>query len=217
MQSLKPNLLYLITVRNYSYTQTYLILMLDPMKFRNKFLKALTIHEKNINYELWYIKNDKRTIVYNHISSPEIYGKMHRDDGPAFINSYGLKIWFNNGKFHRDGGPSVIKSDDDQAWCQNGKLHRNDGPAFIKYDGAQAWYQYGKLHRTDGPAHIDSDGSHAWCQNGDLHRYGGPALIDSDGSQYWYQNGIETYSDNTKKIIFISVFTAFTIYLLIIA
>ncbi len=36
---------------------------------------------------------------------------LHREDGPAIINSDGNKTWYQNGKFHREDGPTVINSD----------------------------------------------------------------------------------------------------------
>ena len=60
-------------------------------------------------------------------------GELHREDGPAYINSYG-----------------------DQKWYQNGKLHRKEGPAMNKWNNScksgELWYQDGHLHRIEGPA-----------------------------------------------------------------
>ena len=35
-------------------------------------------------------------------------GQLHRDDGPAIIDSDGVEYWFQNDKQHRVGGPAVV-------------------------------------------------------------------------------------------------------------
>ncbi len=63
------------------------------------------------------------------------------------------------GKLHRDNGPAIIYPDGEQKWYQNGNLHRDDGPAIIHSDGTQKWYHYDKQHKDDGHAVIHSDGT----------------------------------------------------------
>lgn len=70
--------------------------------------------------------------------------KLHRDDGPAYRNSIGTKIWYNNGKIHREDGPAVIDSNGTKMWYKNGYLHNENGPAVIKSDGTQEFWINGK-------------------------------------------------------------------------
>jgi hypothetical protein len=82
-------------------------------------------------------------------------GKLHRDDGPAWITRDGLVIWFCNGLQHRTGGPAVMRPDGALEWYLHGQRHRADGPAIIKSgrrEQEQAWWLNGQRHRLDGPA-----------------------------------------------------------------
>ncbi len=78
----------------------------------------------------------------------KLFGKRHRDDGPAAIYAYGAQCWYQNGKLHRDDLPAIIYPNGTRYWYQNGKLHRNHGPAIIHSNGEHYWYQNGKLHNT---------------------------------------------------------------------
>ena len=66
-------------------------------------------------------------------------GKLHREDGPAYIDKDGSTKWFKNGIAHRVGGPAVEASDGYKAWCQDGKYHNQYGPAIIYGDGDVTW------------------------------------------------------------------------------
>jgi hypothetical protein len=75
-------------------------------------------------------------------------GKLHREDGPAYIC------------YHPNNIPMV-----EQFWFDD-CLHREDGPASIEYSTSGAiiyhrYYIYGKKHRKDGPAvtWYNNDGS----------------------------------------------------------
>lgn len=39
-----------------------------------------------------------------------IDGKLHREDGPAIVDSNGNEKWYKNGELHRIDGPAVILS-----------------------------------------------------------------------------------------------------------
>ena len=70
-------------------------------------------------------------------------GKLHREDGPAYISYY----------IH----DQTLYS---ERWCINGLPHREDGPAeiFYSFSGGvtnEHWYLNDKRHRIDGPAWID--------------------------------------------------------------
>jgi hypothetical protein len=90
---------------------------------------------------------------------------------PARIDSDGTQKWFKNGELHRDNGPAIIDSNvfnevGTQYWFQNGFLHRDNGPAIIYSDGSQSWYKNGFLHKDNGPAIIYTDGKKEYYKNG---------------------------------------------------
>lgn len=78
----------------------------------------------------------------------------------------GDKYYLFNGRLHRDDGPAYIGENGDCEWYQHGKRHREDGPAYISAFGMKAWYKNGLLHREDGPAVIHNDGTEQWWING---------------------------------------------------
>ena len=82
-----------------------------------------------------------------------------------FAWSDGEVRWRKNNKLHRDDGPAAIDSSKTE-WYQNGKLHRDDGPAYVHANGTKEWYQHGKLHRDDGPAVTYRSGRQVWYQHG---------------------------------------------------
>ena len=98
-----------------------------------------------------------------------IKGKLHREDGPAWIyyrpdGTVYSEQWYLNGNLHREDGPAGINYRQDgtissETWYLNGKLHREDEPAMIVYrhDGTierRVWFLNDEMHREDGPAHI---------------------------------------------------------------
>jgi len=123
MQSLshKPNLLFLLFVRNQN--RALLLSKLRRPIYRIKLIKALTTIVKENGSQSWWLK-----------------GKLHREDGPAYIMSDGTQSWWINGNLHREDGPAHIEADGFQQWCINGKLHREDGPARVWPDGTQFWW-----------------------------------------------------------------------------
>ena len=70
-------------------------------------------------------------------------GQLHRDDGPAIIDSDGVEYWFQNDKQHRVGGPAIVHPCGTEFWLQHALLHREDGPAVIWFSGSKEWYLYG--------------------------------------------------------------------------
>ena len=100
----------------------------------------------------------------------------------------GTVRWLNAfGKLHRTDGPAVIQSDGSQEWWQHGARHRVDGPAVTLADGRQYWLQFGQHHRVDGPAVIHPEGHEVWRQRGSIHRTDGPAITWSDGQIEWWE------------------------------
>lgn len=92
------------------------------------------------------------------------------------IDSYGNKHWISCGKLHRTNGPAYINVAGDESWYLNGLRHRDNGPALNCTNGNKAWYKHDKLHRTDGPAIDYANGDKEWWVEGKCHRTDGPAI-----------------------------------------
>ena len=77
-----------------------------------------------------------------------VNGKLHREDGPAYISVYDTQVWYLNGKFHREDGPAVIREDGTQVWWVNGvditdKVNKWFGDYNLTYDtlsDEEKWY-----------------------------------------------------------------------------
>ncbi len=78
--------------------------------------------------------------VHNHITEWYLYGKLHREDGPAKTFPDGSTEWYFYDKLHRENGPAKTFPDGSTEWYLNGKLHRTDGPAKTFPDGSTEWY-----------------------------------------------------------------------------
>lgn len=125
------------------------------------------------------------------------FGQLHRDEGPAVIETHGKKIYYQHGSIHREDGPAVIDYDGSLLYYRYGELHRDEGPAqIVKVNEvvvSQSYYRYGQLHREDGPALMWDTGSYQFYNNGQLHNDNGPACHyvhdDKDTSdEYWLNN-----------------------------
>lgn len=108
-------------------------------------------------------------------------GRLHREDGPAYISATGAEAWLQHGQYHREDGPALIRDDGHQEWWKHGKRHRDDGPAVTREDGQQQWWKDGELRRVGAPAII--------CPDSDAARYR-VALRQQDGlpgtSRSWW-------------------------------
>jgi len=106
----------------------------------------------------------------NKITFKDWLGRLHRDgDLPAVINfESGITAWYRHGHPHRDNGPAFIDRYGNKAWYQKGQLHRDgDLPATDYANGEQAWYQRDDLHRDgDKPALIHADGTEEYYVKG---------------------------------------------------
>ena len=71
-------------------------------------------------------------------------GKLHREDGPAYVGASGTKQWYLNGELHREDGPAVEDASGTKEWWVNGKRHREDGPAIERANGSKAWWINGE-------------------------------------------------------------------------
>lgn len=49
--------------------------------------------------------------------------KVHRLEGPAFVNSNDCRLWYNNGGYHRLNGPAVELANGSKYWHINGKKY----------------------------------------------------------------------------------------------
>ena len=81
-----------------------------------------------------------------------------------FVDHNNIEIWFKDGKVHREDGPAYISNIVRRAerWYKNGLLHREGGPAMTFSNGSKEWFRYGVRTREDGPAAINADGSFSW-------------------------------------------------------
>ncbi len=205
MQALgvKPNLVFLIGVRNNDLYIKLLITRLRLPIYRKKILKARTrISVCHYDQYTDHLCDGKTTIVY------------------SIKNDRGLE----HQKFHREDGPATIyNNEDDQAgpkrwtWIENGELHRNNAPAIIEFR-----YFYGYVDKfadiryniySEDSVVSDSDFigtgltlssardfidasvtiplylNYEWYQNGEYHRDNGPAIYNRY-LMCWYQNGL---------------------------
>jgi hypothetical protein len=129
--------------------------------------------------------------------------EFHRLNGPAHIDPYGTKTYYENGKIHRKKGPAITyEYSNKKEWYVNGERHREDGPAITSHNGKhKEWYINGKRHREDGPAYIYGD-LKEWYINGKRHREDGPAVIDeSRGTEEWYVNGERHREDGPARYV----------------
>jgi hypothetical protein len=69
---------------------------------------------------------------------------LHREDGPAYEDVDGTKIWYCHGQSHREDGPAVEDVDGTKKWYWHGKFHREDGPAVECANGDKFWFYHGQ-------------------------------------------------------------------------
>ena len=54
-----------------------------------------------------------------------VFGDLHRDDGPAWITAGGVEYWYKFGKKHRDDGPAVVYANGDTEYWYEGQYYKN--------------------------------------------------------------------------------------------
>lgn len=86
-----------------------------------------TCHTDNGGDQYWYADAGEELV-------------LHREDGPAVVESDGYEEWRMNGVLHRIGGPAMTGVNGEQRWIQHGVYHREDGPAIIKATGEKQWF-----------------------------------------------------------------------------
>jgi hypothetical protein len=62
------------------------------------------------------------------------------------VDEDGNKEWHIDGKLHREDGPAFVRADGTKYWYVNGKIHREDGPAIEFTNGAKLWYLDGRYY-----------------------------------------------------------------------
>ena len=86
-----------------------------------------------------YIKIDEYGSRYYY--SDAAMKTLHRTDGPAIERANPEdKLWYVNGKIHRDEGPAFVGADGTKEWWLNGQRHRTDGPAIEWANRDKLWY-----------------------------------------------------------------------------
>ena len=66
---------------------------------------------------------------------------MKKQTSEIKIDDEGNESWFNKmGQLHREDGSAYIDSDGNKVWFFNGKIHREDGPAFEGFEGLKEWW-----------------------------------------------------------------------------
>ncbi len=54
-------------------------------------------------------------------------GELHREDGPAYEDKHGYKVWLIKGKYHREDGPAFEYTDGDvEYWLNDIEYSKED-------------------------------------------------------------------------------------------
>lgn len=93
-----------------------------------------------------YIMKDGDTTMY--FKNPN-FSILHREDGPAAINSSGMS-WWKNGKLHREDGPAIVWFNGSNQWHLNGvQLSEEEIEELKKKNAAKTEIQSHKNNRID--------------------------------------------------------------------
>lgn len=121
------------------------------------------------------------------------FGSSDSSSEKLVTDQNGAKVFVKGKKIHREGGPAVLETDGTLKWMVNGKYHREDGPAIISPDGTAHWMINGKHHRENGPAYVGFISGRnwelKWIKNGVLNRYPEPAVVSYADTPVFYYNG----------------------------
>jgi len=87
-------------------------------------------------------------IYENGIVEYTFNGELHRLGGPAKLwpgspSLPAYEEWYLFGKMHRENGPAYICADGRRFWYLNGERHREDGPAIDHLNGSWSWSLHG--------------------------------------------------------------------------
>lgn len=86
----------------------------------------------------------ERTVLRDGTVEYRLHGKLHRMDGPAWIQKGGAQKWFHAGRMHREDGPAWIVPRFFARFYKEGHKHRSDGPAIIFSQGTMFWFNNNK-------------------------------------------------------------------------
>ena len=142
-------------------------------------------------------------------------GVLHRDDGPAIIETYPgyagnerHRSWYRSGMLDRDDGPAIIggrTTNGQYEWWRSGVRHSDDGPAVINLIDSDEfgrgpvyeWWRKGKrIKAQDGNGiiyHFNDDETLAWADLPD-----GGQVVERDG-EYWIKYLDGTMSDESLR------------------
>jgi len=83
-----------------------------------------------------YYTKEGKFINSNLDNEPLPMKKLHREDGPALIYSFGVYVWFKEGKLHRLDGPAYISNTiaekTKEYFINNKKLNIEETESWIK-------------------------------------------------------------------------------------
>lgn len=90
------------------------------------------------------------------------------NDQPAYIDKYGMSMWYYMGYHQRPHDLPASAYDICQEWYHKGQRHRDgDLPAVIYQEGTREWWQCGMRHRDDQrPAIVRFNGTVAYWEFG---------------------------------------------------
>ena len=152
---------------------------------------VVELADQNAQQEIWHVD-----------------GRLHREDGPALVDSRGVSAWCYGGRLHRVNEPAWIGRGSIEYYL-NGVRHRAGGPAVSYCDATCCilrWYHHGRLHRENAPAVIRREGNNRvreWYRYNLRHREDGPAFIsqEEEGIYQWYLNGVYYGSHHQDQAI----------------
>jgi len=96
------------------------------------------------------LKNGGYSYFVGNVKKWYLKGDLHREDGPAFIDSDGSQFWYLKGKLHRENGPAVEYQNGEKEWYLKGKRHNRNGPAIEYVHGGKKWFINGMQYTESG-------------------------------------------------------------------
>ena len=126
-------------------------------------------------------------------------GNLHREDGPAYIDSSGYEEWWLNGKNYfsesewkkeleklKKKSP-IKKKIEKKIDSKVLKLNSKKDSIPENYTGVVEWEEQEKEYKV-------------WLKDGEWHREDGPAIVYNDGEKEWWLDGICIWYSHHKKL-----------------
>ncbi|MDD9901506.1 MAG: hypothetical protein OXT65_11040 [Alphaproteobacteria bacterium] len=209
--SLQPN----ADKNGYSYLKTLDIVSLSPWIAQIMAPQENNMYTASVRENIGSVHRD----MLNAVSALTLSNFSDGKHTLKIADGLDVTIYTKNGQLHRDDGPAMIETDTrggtplealiarivspprTEYYFQNGKLHREDGPAVRKKKGKtviqEEWHQKGAFFRADGgPTRVKTDymggRTEEWHKGLNLHRDGAPARIYKGWNrteETWFQNG----------------------------